>query len=139
MFELPAPGAYLFVVAAPDGAAYAYRENDYSMRQLFGSSDGGQTWSDLGPVGPEPGVPSPTGGEWQFGIQQLAFGPDGHLYIGGGSGTGGPDQPAFGEVAGGVWRTAEPVVSVASEELAGRACRRSASGRYVRTRPAGAH
>ena len=29
----PAPGGGLCVVAAPDGAAYAYHDNDYSMRQ----------------------------------------------------------------------------------------------------------
>ena len=116
VFEGPFDGGLFFVVAAPDGSSYAYYENNNDKRDLYGSSDGGQTWSDLGPVGPEPGVPSPTGSEWQFGIQQLAFGPDGHLYVGGGSGTFGPDQPAFGEVAGGVWRTAEPVVSVANEE-----------------------
>ena len=117
VFEHPLAGGGVRAAAAPDGAVYAYYHNYFpdGGNVLYGSADGGQTWRDLGPVGPEPGVPSPTGGEWQFGIRQLAFGPDGRLYAGGGSGTAGPNQPDFGEVAGGVWRTTEAVVSTASE------------------------
>ena len=106
VFEAPLPGGFFFVTGAPDGAAYAFYEAANISRTLYGSADGGQTWADLGLVGPAP--------EQKFGIDQLIVGPDGRLYTGGHDGTPGYN-PLPDEVVGGVWRTAEPVVSVASE------------------------
>ena len=110
VFEFPAQGGGLRVVTAPDGAAYAYWESNNAKRTLYGSADGGQTWTDLGLVGPDPAL------DWPFGIEQLAFGPDGRLYAGGQHGLDGTG-PDHGEPGGGVWRTVDPVVAVTSEAV----------------------
>ena len=95
----PTPGAFYYLLAAPDGAVYFYYRTSDLGRSLYGSGDGGQTWADLGPVG----------GAWPFGIRQIAVGPDGRLYAGGSG-----DSP-WGEPGGGVFRTTMPVVVAADD------------------------
>lgn len=94
----------LQVVAAPDGAVYMYNDRFNTARHLFGSSNGGDTWQDLGPMGLD----------WPFGAAQMAVGPDGRLYVGGPDGV-----PAYNpmedEAAGGVFRTVLPVVATAAQ------------------------
>ena len=104
VFDGPDDGGFFYIHAAPDGAVYAYTQGRDRSRHLFGSADGGETWSDLGPVG----------ADWKFGIEQIAVGPDGRLYVGGYDGTAGyvPDRE---EPIGGVFRTVEPVVLASAE------------------------
>ena len=104
VFDGPDDGGFFYIHAAPDGAVYAYTEDRFRSRHLFGSADGGETWSDLGPVGLD----------WKFGIQQIAVGPDGRLYACGHDGLPG-DNPDRDEPVGGVFRTVEPVVLASAE------------------------
>jgi hypothetical protein len=107
-FENPTVGPSTgYVTAGPDGSLFAHSvsgEDRGSGRiwPIYSSSDGGQTWHERGEVWTE----------WPFRLEQLAVGPDGHLYAGGS-----PDGATSGEVAGGVFRTVEPVVVAAEPSV----------------------
>jgi hypothetical protein len=96
--DTPGGAVYgLRLTAAPDGTIYAYHttNEEYSV---FRTVDGGETWENLGPVWVE----------WPAEAREITVGPDGRLYAacsGGG----------FAGYDGGVFRTTEPVVTVASE------------------------
>ena len=118
VFRFPRAGSLIRLYAAPDGAVYVHKDGIPEAPELYGSGDGGDTWRFLGRVeatwpedDPPLGVPdSVTAGgpwaAWSFGIEQLAAGPDGHLYAGGA-----PRGPrGFDDPGGGVLRTTEPVV-----------------------------
>jgi len=96
----PIPGGGTFdtrLAAAPDGAVYAYLQRT-DEAPVWRTVDGGQTWVNLGPVWVE----------WPAEVREITAGPDGRLYAacsGGG----------FSGFDGGVFRTTEPVVTVASE------------------------
>ena len=88
------------VIAGPDGSLFAYLYDgppDHTW-PIYSSTDGGETWHNRGEAWTE----------WPFWLEQVAVGPDGHLYAGGS-----PDTATSGEVAGGVFRTVEPVVVAA--------------------------
>jgi photosystem II stability/assembly factor-like uncharacterized protein len=101
-FANPRPGpTYMLMDAAPDGSLYAYVGGITAApgRSMYGSFDGGETWQSLGEVWTA----------WPFQLRQLIVGPDGRLYAGGD----GPNSLPAGSPAGGVFRTAEPVVVAA--------------------------
>ena len=99
----PIPGGGTFdtrLAAAPDGAVYAYLQRT-DEAPVWRTTDGGQTWENLGPVWVK----------WPAEVSEITAGPDGRLYAacsGGG----------FSGFDGGVFRTTEAVVTVASESEA---------------------
>lgn len=88
------------LLAGPDGAVYFYDVSDTEShvgRPVWRTTDGGATWSDMGPVWTE----------WRSYPTDLAVGPDGRLWA---SARG---EYQYGLRVGGVFRTTEPVFAVA--------------------------
>lgn len=91
-------GLSVSLAATPGGGLYAYSGGD--IDKILASTDGGETWHDVGDVAPDESIR----------INHVAAGPDGHLYAAGSR------FPPNSVDWGGMYRSARPAFVVGAAE-----------------------